>query len=577
MHRRELLGLGVSIGALASSGRIAAGAADVAGTTKPAPTGPYSRCFELLDRYVAQHMREMNIPGMTLCLADANGVQRVCDYGLEDLEHRTALAHGKLFQIGSISKSFLSLCLMQLRDEGRFDPHRPINEYLPWVRYDGFDKPITAHDLMTHSAALPDGPMFPPDPAFRYRATAAAGSFFHYCNMGWAALGYFVEKIDNRPLAATLRERIFTPLGMDATEGSINLDILPRVAMSYQPLRNDRPFPRRGALVQGAPIVYAAGDGCIVSTAHDMGKYLQLLINRGEIKGEGHNGRRLVSPAGFELFTHPHIAAEDFGPGAFYGYALAIDQLDGHTRLSHTGGMVSFSSALQVDADAGVGAFASINAIQGGRPSQVAEYALQLMRACRENSALPKFPAASPALKVAHAVDYAGVYTGTDGRSLQIIADGDRLYLLHRNSRVPLEPSEDSENAFIAQHDDYAHYALLFTRGGTDGKGPVMEAGWGEDWYAAPNYQGSREFHAPAEWSRYTGHYRTEDPWVGSVRVVLRAGRLWFNGVTPLEPAADGRFYLRDAPTSPEWLGFSDFVNGDPMLLHYSGYVLQRV
>ncbi len=577
MDRRELLGLGVSIGALASTSRIAAGAAQPAAATKPVSAGPYDRCFEQLDRYIAQYMAEMNIPGLTLGLADANGVQRVRDYGLEDLEHRIPLAPGKLFQIGSISKSFLALCLMQLRDEGRFDPHRPINEYLPWVRYDGFDKPITSHDLMTHSAALPDGPMFPPDPALRYRATAAAGSFFHYCNMGWTALGYLVEKIDGRPFADSLRERIFRPLGMDATEGAINFDILPRVAMSYQPLCSDRPFPRRGALVQGAPIVYVEAAGCIASPARDMGKYLQLLINRGEIRRDGHGGQRLLSPEGFELFAHPHIAAEEFGTGASYGYAIAIDKLDGHTRLSHTGGMVSFSSALQVDADAGVGAFASINAMQGGRPSAIAEYALRLMRACRENAALPKFPPPSPALKVEHAGDYAGTYTGTNGRLLRIIADGDHLYLLHQDTRVPLEPSGDYDNAFIVLHDDFAHHALLFTRGGADGKGAVMEAGWGEDWYAAPGYQGEREFHAPAEWSRYTGHYRTEDPWVGSVRVVSRRGRLWFNGVTPLEPAADGRFYLRDEPTSPEWLGFSDFVNGEPMLLHYSGYVLQRV
>jgi len=126
-------------------------------------------------------------------------------------------------------------------------------------------------------------------------------------------------------------------------------------------------------------------------------------------------------------------------------------------------------------------------------------------------------------------------------------------------------------------HEDFAHYALLFTRGGTDGKGPVLEAGWGEQWYAAPAYQGAREFAAPPQWAQLAGHYRTEDPWVGSVRVVLRRGRLWMNGITPLEPAADGRFYLRDEPTSPECLSFSDFVNGQPMLLHFSGYVLQRV
>lgn len=566
MDRRELLGLGVALGALSSAGRAASGAA------RPEPAGPYARCYELLDRYVGQYMPEMNIPALTLCLADANGVQRVCDYGIENLERRTPLEHGRLFHIGSISKSFLALCLLQLRDAGRFDPLRPVNEYLPWLRIDGFDRAITAHELMTHAAALPDGPLFPADPAFRYRATAAPGRFFHYCNMGWTALGFLVEQLDGRPLTDSLRERIFKPLGMHATEGAITLDIVPRTARSYQPVYNDRPFPRLGALVAGAPIAYSEAAGCIASTAQDMGRYVQMLINRGAV-----GDQRLVSSAGFGLFMQPHVAAEEFGPGASYGYGMAIDRLDGHTRLAHTGGMVSFASALQVDLDAGVGVFASVNAMQGDRPSPVAEYALRLMRACREGAALPKPPAAAPALQVRGAAGYAGVYTGANDRTLNLVADGDRLLLLHRGARVPLEPSADSADAFIVLHEDFAHYALLFTRGGSDGKGAVLEAGWGEHWYAASAYQGPREFAAPAQWAHLAGHYRTEDPWVGSVRVVLRRGRLWMNGVTPLEPAGDGRFYLRDEPTSPEWLAFSDFVNGQPMLLHFSGYVLQRV
>ena len=64
---------------------------------------------------------------------------------------------------------------------------------------------------------------------------------------------------------------------------------------------------------------------------------------------------RLVTSEGFELFAHPHMAAEEFGAGAAYGYGIAMDQLDGHKRLRHTGGMVSFASALQVDLDSGVG------------------------------------------------------------------------------------------------------------------------------------------------------------------------------------------------------------------------------
>ena len=76
-------------------------------------------------------------------------------------------------------------------------------------------------------------------------------------------------------------------------------------------------------------------------------------------------------------FITPHIEADEFGNQAHYGYGLAVDQFDGHRRLRHTGGMISFASALEVDTDSGVGVFASVNAMQGIRPRPVAEAALR--------------------------------------------------------------------------------------------------------------------------------------------------------------------------------------------------------
>jgi D-alanyl-D-alanine carboxypeptidase len=569
MNRRELLSYGVEIAAGVSAG------AFLLNEVRADAQSRYDPAFTLLDRFVEQYLRDMNAPGLTLALADAGGVQRVCAYGLDDVARRAPLNVDELFHIGSITKSFLGLCLLQLRDEGKFDLHRPVGDYLPWLRFDAASrKPITPHDLLTHSAALPDGPLFPADPAFRHRATAAPGTFFHYCNMGYEALGLLLSQLDGRPLAECFRARILGPLGMTATEPAITLDVFERFATSYQASYNDRPFPRLGRLSQSPPIATSAASGCIASTARDMGAYVTMLINRGAAPP-----RRVASEAGFALFTQPHMAADHFGPGASYGYGIAIDRLDGHTRLRHTGGMISFASALEIDVDAGVGVFASINAMQGFRPRPVAEYALRLMRACREGTALPDVPARKPSLYVESAAEYAGRYTGTGAgaRALDIVADRDRLFLIHENVRVPLEPAIEPEHAFIVLHPEFAHYPLLFGRAGGDGKGPAVEVGWGEEWFVTVRYSGPREFKVPAEWHRYPGHYRNEDAWIGSNRIDLRRGKLWLNGTVPLEPAADGRFYLRDEPASPEWVGFSDFANGKAMRMRLSGADLARV
>ena len=189
---------------------------------------------------------------------------------------------------------------------------------------------------------------------------------------------------------------------------------------------------------------------------------------------------------------------------------------------------------------------------------------------------MPEPPPPKPALRVPEAAQYAGRYEGTAGQTLNIVAEGDRLYLAHRDTRASLEPAIEPENAFTVLHPDYAHFALLFGSGDSDAKAPFTEAGWGDDWFAAAGNKGARSFKVPAAWRAYAGHYRNEDPWIGSARIAIRGGKLWLNGVVPLEPAQNGRFYLRDEADSPEWVSFSDIVNGRAMRMRLSGADLQR-
>src|SRR6185503_20227274 len=136
------------------------------------------------------------------------------------------------------------------------------------------------------------------------------------------------------------------------------------------------------------------------STPRDMAFYMKMLLNQ---------GRPLVSRETFALFTKPAIPAPGFGEGAGYGYGIAIQPVEGRTLLRHTGGMVSFSSAMQVDLDAGFGAFASVNAsLAGYRPNAVAVYALSVLRAAAEGKPLPPMPPLEDPYKVANAADYAG-------------------------------------------------------------------------------------------------------------------------------------------------------------------------
>ena len=79
-----------------------------------------------LDTFTADYMRAMNAPGMTQALTDDKTTIRTAGYGFANVDLKTPVTTEHLFQIGSITKSFAALILLQLRDEGKVDLHRPV-------------------------------------------------------------------------------------------------------------------------------------------------------------------------------------------------------------------------------------------------------------------------------------------------------------------------------------------------------------------------------------------------------------------------------------------------------------------
>jgi CubicO group peptidase (beta-lactamase class C family) len=555
---------------------LSAAAASLSGSARalatPVPTLPAAP----LERFIADYMRAMNSPGMTLGLANARGTVSTAAYGYADLDARLPVKPSHLFEIGSITKSFTALVVLQLQEEGKLDVQHPILRYLPALPIETDYGEIRIHHLLTHSSGMPsEGRLWPVQPGRRYRQCFAPGSQFRYCNWGYDVLGRLIEKVDGRPFATAVRRRLLAPLAMSDTAPAITSPVRSRIVRSYAPLHDDRPYPRSGPLAPAGNLTFGGGAGCIASTALDMTRYMQMLLNR----GAGPHGR-VISEAGFKLFTTPHIKADEFGPKASYGYGIAIDEIDGHVRLRHTGGMASFMSAMQLDMDAGVAAFASINAMQGYRPNPVVQYALRILRHAKEGLPAPAPPAAG--VSVDRPEDYTGSYVAPDGRRLEVVADADGLVLVADGARVPLEPRMESDQ-FLADHSRFALFPFVFGRekralGGVASKPddpplPVVELGHGADWYAHTRFKGDRTAPASPELARFAGTYCAE--WdSGVTRVVLRRGQLWVDGDTPLHPVGDGLFRPED---SSEIVEFTHVVDGQAQLVVFGGEGLERV
>jgi D-alanyl-D-alanine carboxypeptidase len=543
------------------SSNVPQAARDQAATLQPA--------FARLDEFITQHMRETGAPGLTLALANREGLLRVSTYGLADTKTGARVDPATLFQIGSISKSFVAIALLQLRDEGKLDLHKPVAQYLPWLKIASKFEPVTTHDILSHTAGLPAAPLLLDALLGEIPTGSKPGSHFLYSNTGYNILGFLLEALDNRPFAEAMRARLLTPLGMTATSPVITNETRSRMAVGYQPFFEDRPFPLRGRLAEAPWIEMDMSAGSIASTPTDMASYLRALINHGATPRG-----RILSEESFRLMTTPVINAPFRGEPAGYGYGLWISDINSHTRLRHTGGMVAFSSSLDVDLTEGLGAFASVNAnLQGYRPVAVTRFALDALTATLGGKPLPAVPAPQAAPEeIKNAADYAGTFTSPDGKKLTLAAEGDHLLLSHKGQRVALERS-GGRDLFIVKHPDFDLFRLGFARENNR----VVEAYHGADWYAGALYAGARTFTYPKEWEAYAGHYFNDSPWYGTARVVLRKGQLLLDGVQPLAVAEQGTFRIAGDEFSPDRISFESNVNGKASRVNYSGIVFRRV
>jgi CubicO group peptidase (beta-lactamase class C family) len=523
--------------------------------------------FARLDEYIARHMRETGAPGMTLALANREGLIRVSTYGFADTKSKARVQPETMFEIGSISKSFVSLALLQLRDEGKLDLNKSVVEYLPWLKISSKFEPITAHHLLSHTAGLPGAPLLLDALLHELWTAYAPGKRFLYSNTGYNILGFLIEAIDKRPFAEAMRARLLTPLAMTASAPVISNELRRQMAVGYEPLDVTQPFSVGGPLGEAQWIEVDVAAGSIASTPADMAKYMRMLLNRGALpKG------RLLSEDGFALFTKPAINSPFRGEPASYGYGLWVSDIEGHTRLRHTGGMVAFSSSIDVDLTGGVGAFASVNAnLRGYRPVAVTKYAVELFNASLASKPLPDAPPPPPAPDdIKNAVDYAGVYTAPDGKKLELVAEGNKLILMHNGQKIALERA--GGDRFIVKHPAFDLYVLGFVRENQQ----VTQAYYGADWYAGARYNGPRTVEARKEWEGFPGHYFNDSPWYGDARIVMRRGQLYIDGMQPLVPRADGKFGIGD-PEAPDWIGFESIVDGRAMVLSYSGIFFRRM
>lgn len=395
------------------------------------------------------------------------------------------------------------------------------------------------------------------------------GSSFSYSNTGYALLGHLIARLGGAPHPEVIRHRVLAPLGMTASLPAINDRDRARYANGYAPFSTTRPFLPRQPLIMGPWVDIDEASGGIASTSGDMARYLRFLIDAARGRPTA-----VLSPAAGRMLAASLADAPDFGPGARYGYGLATVPVGGRPCLHHTGGMLTFSSSLHADGEAGAACFASVNAGLGNgyRPRLVTSYAIELMRALRDGKAVSP-PDQSSGARIDKPNEMAGRYFGSDGRVIDLVVRGAEVVLVSGGKGGRFVRSGE---VFASDHMNYAKAPFR-----TDGKDGHIVALW---WRGTRFHRNAHE-PAPVTPDRLRaleGWYESNDPWVGGVVLHAQGDRIVVDSADTLAVDSGGPLFERDGIYSltetdtVERLRFEAPITGRPSRLNFSGADMDR-
>ena len=383
--------------------------------------------------------------GMVVGVIDAKG-RRIIAYGSLAKADPRQLNGDTVFEIGSVTKVFTSLLLMDMVQRGEVALTDPVSKFLPsnvkMPERNG--KKITLADLSTQTSGLPGMPsnMHPKDPVNNpyadytvdqlyqflsgYRLTRDIGSQYEYSNLGVGLLGHVLALRAGSSYEDLVRSRISKPLDMSSTSIALSPDMQARLAVGHN-----------GALspVANWDIPTLAGCGALRSTANDLLNFLAANL--------GYRKTPLAAAMAAEISTHRPTGT----PGLEIAYAWHIRTGHGSSIISHNGGTGGYDSFMGFDPKSGIGVVVLSNSAAGDGPYDIGRHLLNA------NYPLAKIepPKEHHEAKIDTKVfdRYIGRYATAPDSILTITREGDHLFADAPHGGGTYEILPESETEFF--------------------------------------------------------------------------------------------------------------------------------
>src|ERR1700683_2395778 len=362
------------------------------------PTPQYSAVADRLSAFIQHEMQDKKLPAFSVALVDDQKIVWAHGFGYQDPDKKTPATAETVYRIGSVSKLFTDIGVMQLVEKGELDLDAPVSQYLPdFHPHNPFNKPITLRQLMSHRAGLlrepPVGNYFDPSDLSLAAMVKSLNdttlvyppeTHTKYSNAGVATVGYVLQVHSGQPFPGYLKHAVLDPMGLRDSAFEPDPRLIQNLAKAYMWSYDGKLFPAPTFELGMAPA------GCMYSTVLDLGRFVSVLFN----DGRGPGGQVLKKETLEKMWT-PQFAK----PGEKNGFGLGfyLTEFDGHRVIGHGGAIYGFATELAALPDQKIGAIAvttmdSSNAVA----THVAQEALRLMLAAKEGKPLPEIRETAP-------------------------------------------------------------------------------------------------------------------------------------------------------------------------------------
>jgi len=302
-----------------------------------------------VDGAIREQMKEQQIPGVGIAVVRNGRIVEAEGYGLANIECGTPVTPATIFEIGSITKQLTATAIMLLAEEGKLSLDDNITKFFPEASLTL--KAVTIRHLLTHTSGIPDidGDVedashagqgivdlrreYTEDELVRaYLAQplkTPPGSKWSYCNVCYSLLGFLIHRVTGTSYAEFLRERIFAPLGMNATRMLSFAEIIPNRATGYDLINGAWKNTRRWQ----SESIFSDAAGGLMMNVLDLAKWDAALYTE-----------RIIKRSSLEAMWKP-VPLDD---GIAYpnGIGWFVASAKDHRIVFHTGSGPGFCAAI---------------------------------------------------------------------------------------------------------------------------------------------------------------------------------------------------------------------------------------